>query len=217
METIWSNDKWIHEIRLLCSEGQLFSSTHNMVARLQNKWISWSFSVVQHLNTPFSTQTIIAIYLSVYITELVMISNVHYVAISSSSLDYLTLFAYNSVIAMYGLILLIVQSLLSSYFTATYSISLLLFKHHSLIICKAFGRFRPNHWKPSQQPNGSILKMFVWYRNIRLAYYFFIMPWYNYSSYFGNLFITDWAYFIHDKQLFVWFSSSSSFRAYMST
>jgi len=78
-----------------------------------------------------------------------MISNVGYCAISSSSSYYLILFVYSFVIAMYGLILLTVQSLLSSYFTITYSNSLLLSKHHSLIVYKAFSHFKPSEWEPS--------------------------------------------------------------------
>jgi len=74
-----------------------------------------------------------------------MILNVHYYVIYSSLQGYLTLSTYSSVIAMYGLILTIVQSLLCSYFTVTYSNCLLLFWYYSLISCRAFGCFKPSH------------------------------------------------------------------------
>ena len=68
--------------------------------------------------------------------------------INSSSSNYLTLSTYSSIIAMYGLILLIVQSLLCSYSTVTYSNSLLLSEHYSLIVYKAFGCLKASPWAP---------------------------------------------------------------------
>jgi len=50
IETIQSNIKWIHETRLLYIEGHQFSSTHDMVVRLQNEWDTWGSSLVQHLS-----------------------------------------------------------------------------------------------------------------------------------------------------------------------
>jgi len=50
-----------------------------------------------------------------------------------------------------------------------------------------------------------------------LAYYSMAVTACRYSSYFGNPFFTSTTYLINDKQLFVLFSSASSFGVYMPT
>jgi len=106
VETIWSYIKWTHDIQLLYLKRQQFSSTHVMAARLQNECIKWGLSLVQHLSNlsykqATQTRMIMVVYLSVYIMEPIMTPSVHYYIICSPSQEYLTLFAYSSVITMF--------------------------------------------------------------------------------------------------------------------